>query len=255
MLPFGDWCDAVLLNVNGGELAVLSGRALHLQLAKESIAAGIPEHYCSEEHIARNLERLGRPAAAKFIRSKLPTRKSVRSGDLGEIIATTYIDQRTDYAVPIKRLRWKDHRNMSMRGEDVVGIQRVPETGRIRFLKCEAKSRVTLSAGVITEARAGLDRDSGLPSPHALSFISARLVELGDAELADAIDDEQLRYGILPVNVRHLLFTFTGNDPRTLLEQSLNDYAGVIAQAAAGVRVATHATFVRETYDQVIANG
>ena len=39
----------------------------------------------------------------------------------GEIYATEWIDAHSGgYRAPIKRLRWKDHRNMAMRGEDVI---------------------------------------------------------------------------------------------------------------------------------------
>ena len=49
--------------------------------------------------------------------------RQIRSGDLGEIYATEWIDAHSGgYRAPIKRLRWKDHRNMAMRGDDVIGI-------------------------------------------------------------------------------------------------------------------------------------
>ena len=129
--------------------------------------------------MARALARLGKPAAAALIEGKLPTTKAIRSGDLGEIYATEWIDAHSGgYRAPIKRLRWKDHRNMAMRGDDVIGILQDAQSQRLHFLKTEAKSRAALTAQVLTEARAGLDKDGGLPSAHALSFISARLLEL-----------------------------------------------------------------------------
>jgi hypothetical protein len=94
---------------------------------------------------------------------KLPTTKALRSGDLGEIYATEWIDAHSGgYHAPIKRLRWKDYRNMAMRGDDVIGIFQDADTKRLKFLKTEAKSRVTLTAQVLAEARAGLDKDGGL---------------------------------------------------------------------------------------------
>ena len=94
---------------------------------------------------------------------KLPTTKALRSGDLGEIYATEWIDAHSGgYHAPIKRLRWKDHRNMAMRGDDVIGIFQDADTKRLKFLKTEAKSRVTLTAQVLAEARAGLHKDGGL---------------------------------------------------------------------------------------------
>ncbi len=180
---------------------------------------------------------------------------SSRSGDLGEILATEYITEKTPYAVPIKRLRWKDHRNMAMRGDDVIGIGQNPENDRLHFLKSEVKSRAILAAGVVGEARAALEKDGGLPSPHALAFVSERLMETGNQNLADAIDDAQLKHGITAADLEHLLFTFSGNDPTGLLQVSLQEYGGAIHQHGVGLRIAGHAQFVQDVFEKVMANG
>jgi hypothetical protein len=254
MVQFNDWCSASDAPVGSHTLRVLSGDPPRLDIGVTATAAIVPGHYAAEEHISRVLARLGKPSAAKLISGKLPTTKSIRSGDLGEILATEYIASHTAYAVPIKRLRWKDHRNMAMRGDDVIGIAQDQTTSRLQFLKVEAKSRATLSPGVITEARAALDKDGGLPSAHALSFISARLLELGDTVLADAIDDAQLKLGVPLQSVRHLLFTFSGNPPGSYLSKSLQAYNGPIPQSGVGLRIVGHAAFVGNVYDRVIAN-
>ncbi|MGJ5051640.1 Hachiman antiphage defense system protein HamA [Bradyrhizobium oligotrophicum] len=251
---FDDWCDEVPAPAGAHTLRILTARPEDLAFGAAAVAAEIPGHYASEEHIARVLERLGKPAAAALIREKLPTTKSIRSGDLGEILATEYIAEKTDYDAPIKRLRWKDHRNMALRGDDVIGM-RVDDNGALHFLKTEAKSRVNLPDDVLTEARAALEKHQGLPSPHALEFISERLFEQGNTELADAIDDALLKTGITPDKVCHLLFTFSGNDPTTRLQTALNDYGGTIAQMGVGLRVATHANFVGDVYEKVITDG
>jgi len=255
MISFNDWCDRAVADVGAHGMSVLSARPKDLSSAQDAVAAVVPSHYASEEHIAGILQRLGKIAAADFIREKLPVGKSIRSGDLGEILATEYIEEETSYDVPIKRLRWKDHREMAMRGEDVIAIERDAATSRLRFLKGEAKSRATLAAPVITEARAALDKDNGLPSAHALSFISERLMEGGDTVLADAIDDAQLKDGIAARNVRHLLFTFSGNDPTRLHRSSLENYQGGIPQSTVGICVTTHVEFVRTVYEKVMVNG
>jgi hypothetical protein len=254
MLDFSTWCEFAEHDVANHHLGVMKGRAQHLAAGRAMIAKLVPDHYASEEHIARALERLGKQAAADFIRGKLPITKNIRSGDLGEILATEYIDAHTDFAVPIKRLRWKDHRNMAMRGDDVIGLDLDAATQRLRFLKAESKSRVSLTAGVVAEAREVLEKDGGLPSPHALSFVSARLLEAGDTGLCDAIDEAQLKHGITADSVTHLLFTFSGNDPADFLEASLEAYAGDIAQSGIGLHVTTHGDFIADIYDQVIAD-
>ena len=255
MARFNDWCTSVDMPVGNHFLRVMTGQAANLEVGIEATAAIVPSHYASEEQVARALKRLGKPAAAALIESKLPTTKQIRSGDLGEIYATEWIDAHSGgYRAPIKRLRWKDHRNMAMRGDDVIGILQDPPSKRLQFLKTEAKSRATLSAQVLTEARAGLDKDGGLPSAHALHFISARLLELGNLPLADAIDDALLKHGVPPQSVRHLLFTFSGNAPNALLTASLQTYPGPINQWGIGLRVEGHAAFIGAVYDRVIAD-
>jgi hypothetical protein len=252
---FNDWCISVDQPVGNHHRRVMTGQAAHLAVGIQATAAIVPAHYASQEQVARALARLGKTAAAALIESKLPTTKQIRSGDLGEIYATEWIDAHSGgYRAPIKRLRWKDHRNMAMRGDDVIGILQDPQSQRLQFLKTEAKSRSALTTQVLTEARAGLDKDGGLPSAHALHFISARLLELDNLPLADAIDDALLKHGIPPQSVRHLLFTFSGNAPDAMLAASLQAYPGPINQWGIGLRVEGHGAFIGAVYDRVIAD-
>lgn len=255
MAQFDDWCISVDEPVGSHLRRVMTGQTAHLAVGIQATAAIVPGHYASEEQVARALTRLGKPAAAALIESKLPTTKQIRSGDLGEIYATEWIDAHSGgYRAPIKRLRWKDHRNMAMRGDDVIGILQDPQSQRLQFLKTEAKSRSALTTQVLAEARAGLDKDGGLPSAHALHFISARLLELNNLPLADAIDDALLKHGIPPQSVRHLLFTFSGNAPDAMLSASLQAYPGPINQWGIGLRVEGHGAFIGAVYDRVIAD-
>ncbi len=255
LVQFNEWCITANAVVGDHNLSLLNGEIDKLETGIVETAAVVPGHYAAEEQVSRALARLGKTAAAALIQGKLPTTKGMRSGDLGEIYATEWIDDHCDgYSAPIKRLRWKDHRNMAMRGDDVIAINMDPESQRLRFLKTEAKSRVRLTGQVLADARTGLDKDGGRPSAHALAFISARLVELDDLPLADAIDDALLKHGIPIQNIRHLLFTFSDNDPSTLLTASLEAYQGTIPQLGVGFRVDGHATFVGAVYERVIAN-
>ena len=255
MVQFNDWCITANAVVGDHHLCLLTGEIDKLATGIGETAAVVPGHYAAEEQVSRALARLGKPAAAALIEGQLPTTKGIRSGDLGEIYATEWIDAHCDgYLAPIKRLRWKDHRNMAMRGDDVIAINVDPESQRLRFLKTEAKSRIKLTGQVLADARIGLDKDGGRPSAHALAFISARLFELGELPLADAIDDALLKLSIPIQNVRHLLFTFSDNDPSALLNASLEAYQGGIPQLGVGLRVDGHAAFIGAVYERVIAN-
>jgi hypothetical protein len=254
-VSFSDWCDEGEQAVGDHQLCLLTARAAQLNAGRDAVALAVPTNYASEERIADLLERLGKPASAAFIRQKLPEGPQIRSGDLGEILATEYVAGQAVYAVPIRRLRWKDHRNMAMRGDDLIGL-RIPEEGPpLEFLKCESKSRAALPSVTLGEARTALDKDGGLPAPHALSFVADRLRETGNVGLANMIDDAQLRDGILPRQVCHLLFVFCGNNPQNLMTINLQGYGGAIPQTYVGLRVATHQQFIRDVYTKVIADG
>jgi hypothetical protein len=256
LAQFNDWCITADEKVGTHFRRIMTAMPTTLVSGIAATAAIVPGHYASEEHVARALARLGKPQAASLVEGKLPTTKQIRSGDLGEIYATEWIDAHSGgYRAPVKRLRWKDHRNMAMRGDDVIAIQLDVKTQRLRFLKTEAKSRAKLTAKVLTEARVGLDKDGGLPSAHALSFISERLVDMKkDLPLADAIDDALLKHTIPAHSVTHLLFVFTGNAPEKLLTTALQNYSGNIGQWGLGLHVDVHAQFVGAIYDKVIAD-
>lgn len=255
MVQFNDWCDSADTPLGNHHVRVMTGRPADAATGILVTATAVPAHYAAEERIAAALARLGQAAAAQLITDLLPQTPQIRSGDLGEIYATEWIDAHSGFRAPIKRLRWKDHRNMAMRGDDVIGMILDPATERLRFLKTEAKSRIDLRAQTLQEARTGLDKDGGLPSSHALSFISARLMELGiDVPLVDAIDEALYRHGIPPESVKHLLFTFSGNSPQALLMQALQAYPGPIGQWGVGLHVDGHAAFVGAVYDRVIAD-
>lgn len=254
-MPFADWCDEDEHDVGAHKLCFLTSRAADMAVGRDAVALVVPTHYASEERIADLLDKLGKPASAKFIRDMLPVGEKIRSGDLGEILATVYACENTVYTVPIKRLRWKDHREMSMRGDDVLAVRTDDDGDRIEFMKGETKSRAALSATVLTEAREGLDRDAGLPSPHALTFVATRLREIGEIELADKIDAAQYKNGILRAQVCHFLFIFCGNNPEALMRANLTGYIGGINQLYVGLRVNAHQAFIKDVYLKVIENG
>jgi hypothetical protein len=237
----------------------VGGHLLRHMVAQDDVSAGvdwaaavIPGEYASPTRIALLLERLGKSAAAEYLRNKLPIEKKSRSGDLGEIIGAHFTASELGYPT-VSRLRWKDHREMAMRGDDIIGV-RMPETGPVEFLKGEAKSRASLDTATVDDADLALRSDNGLPSPHALAFVADRLHEQGDDVLANLIDDAQLVRGIAEHQVEQLLFTFTGGDPRNLLRTNTKAYQEAVQRLVVGLQVRGHPAFVAAVYAKVIAD-
>jgi len=176
------------------------------------------------------------------------------SGDLGEILGVAYLSEFTEFKYGVKKLRWKDHRNMAMRGEDVLAFGIDTKTGNLILVKGEAKSRVKLAASVVATARKALCSNKGHPSAHAMSYLADRFFEQGETQMTDLLDNAQLKKRMPLSRVTHLLFTFSGNDPTEILHKNLSGYPDNIRQMYVGLQVAKHQEFIKAVFKEA-ANG
>jgi hypothetical protein len=254
MAQIKTWCDPVEELIKNNRLRILTADAARISLGVDALAAIVPVQYASAKRSAALLRRLGKDKAAKYLEQKLPTSSKIRSGDLGEILASAYVTEFTPFSVSVNRLQWKDHRDMAMRGEDIIAVQLDP-TVTIKFLKGEAKSNVSLSTTTVTKARKALRHNNGRPTAHALSFLADRLHESGEHDLADRIDDAQLLHSIELNQLAHLMFTFSENDPSKVLRADLTGYSGKIEQHSVGIRVKNHQAFIKSVFEKVVADG
>ena len=252
MLSIAEWAQEKTENVGSHTLSLLTVDDDQIAVGHQKSAAVLSDHYVSEQRLSRAFETLGKSGVANLLREKLPQTKRIRSGDFGEILATEYINERTDYDAPIKRLRWKTKRDMPMLGDDVIGLSVGRDGAPLLLLKTEAKSRASLNQSTVTDAREALDHENGLPSSHALTFVAERLLELGNETLSDAITYAQLKTGIRQDQVKHLMFAFTGNAPGQYLATGLNEYKGPISQIAAGFRITAHQAFIASVFNEAL---
>lgn len=254
MANFKEWCVLTKNDVNNHQLRTLLPEIDKLHLGIDSLAKTIPGHYASEERLAALFKRLGKEKVSEFIIEKLPTQKNIRSGDLGEILGSAYLNEYTKYKTGINKLRWKDHRNMAMRGADLLAV-RGHDVLKIKFIKGEVKSRKALSLGVMNEAYNALGKDNNRPSAHSLAFLADRLYEEGNDELASLIDDALLTYQIKDTQISHLIFTFSGNEPTKILNLALSNYKGSVSQYSVGLHISEHQEFIKAVYEKVFVDG
>ena len=208
----------------------------------KAVSELVAKHFVGEAII---LQAGGYTKAAAVIANSLPTNKRTRSGDLGELLATEYIDAQTAFLIPIRKLRWKSDREMPMHGNDVVAVD--PTQDPVRVLKGECKSRAVFGAAVVKEAAKALDKDSGRPNPSTLAFIAKRLYEdKRDAE-ADVYRDLQSKAAIRPKQVTHLIFALCGNDPSAHLKATPKPRAGIKRETAAIV-ITDHGAFIEKVF-------
>lgn len=194
----------------------------------------------------------GFPKASHLLTNRIPKEKITRSGMLGEILATEFLDQETEFTAPIRRLRHRDTRELAMRGDDVIGLHL--DGSRIRVMKVEAKSRAKLSQAAIEEARDGLAKHKGRPNPETLAFIECmlRMDERDDeAEPFSQLQQQTIRSR----DICHLLFTLSGNDPTKFLEGSCAEVRRGIDLRLCGCHVKKHDGFVKDVFDRCMTRG
>lgn len=243
------WLQAEIPSGAPKNVVVLTERPQQRAVVKAAIRDVVVDHLIGAEIV----ESIGDFAkAATVIRNALPVSKRTRSGDLGEILATEYIAQSTPYEVPVRRLRFKDDREVAMRGDDVLGFEFAAKP--VRILKTESKSRASLGAAVAKEACGGLCRHSGRPNPSTLSFISRRLREQARHEVALIL--EQLQDADIPItSVGHLIFTLSGNSPTTALSAVATSPIEGIDRQLVGCVITDHASFINSIFDGIMKEG
>jgi hypothetical protein len=216
---------------------------------KEELYETVRSHYDALERIAEDIEQLGYEYAANILRERLPRTKTARSGDLGEILASELVEEKLGFNVPVRRMRYKDGREVPLRGDDFIGVG-YDEQGGLWLLKGEAKSRAVLYKTTITQAREALNRDKGRCTPISLLFIADRLLDGDDdeAELGRTIRKEVGTKTLPPSRIDHILFTLSGNAPPTALKADLENADTKRIQTVINVRIEDHQKFIAEIY-------
>lgn len=241
--PLSRWLAVATADIGRHSLRVLTERDGSRASVLDDLRELVRGHYVDPELTAKRIASLGAPKTAALLRDHVPTTKKARSGDLGEVLATELAEQALKYDVPIRRLRWKDGREMALRGDDIIGVARSSKD-KLLLLKGESKSRATLSTAVLDEAGGALDSDRGRPTRHSVLFVAERLRELGEDDLAEELEEAVLA-SFRGISVAHMLFVLTGGSPKNLLEAHLKGAAmKTRLRHAIGLRIKDHAKFI-----------
>lgn len=219
----------------------------------DDLAETIRSHYDRLERIAEDVERLGFKVAATILSEAMPQTDKARSGDLGEILATELVEEEIGLRVPVRRLRYKDGRNMAMRGDDIIGARYDSGGEKLWLLKGEAKSNKKLGKSTVTSARKALDRNNGRCTPDSLLFVANRLLESNDPDdnaLGRALRDEVGLKSLRADRIDHMLFTLSGNGPHASLEDDLDAAGTNRDHYVVNIHVEDHQEFIAALYQE-----
>lgn len=254
MALYINWCDTTKEKDDRKQYWRLVEKDGGRDIIRTSLVETVRSHYDRLDRIAEDVVRLGYEAAAEILRAQFPQTIKGRSGDLGEILATELVEEEIGLRVPVRRLRYKDGRNMAMRGDDFIGAGYGTDDGNeLWLLKGEAKSNRVLGKSTVTAARNVLNRDSGRCTPDSLLFVANRLLESKDADdvaLGRAIRDEVGLKALRAGRIDHMLFTVSGNAPPRALKEDLAAASTNRDQFVVNLHIDDHQNFIKEIYEQ-----
>lgn len=218
---------------------------------RDDLAETIRSHYDRLERIADDVMRLGYEVASEIISAVMPQTAKGRSGDLGEILAAELVEEEIGLLIPVRRLRYKDGRNMAMRGDDFIGAGYDGAGKNLWLLKGEAKSNMVLGKATVTNARKVLNRDNGRCTPDSLLFVANRLLESNDPddnELGRSLRDEVGLKLLRADRIDHMLFTVSGNGPHASLKEDLDATGTNRDHYVVNIHVEDHQDFIAAMY-------
>lgn len=250
---YGKWCTATKKRKKNKHYWTYVERDGGRDNIRGDLAKTIRSHYDRLERIADDVERLGYKVAAKILYEAMPQTSKGRSGDLGEILATELVEEEIGLRVPVRRLRYKDGRNMAMRGDDFIGAGYDEVDGKLWLLKGEAKSNKVLGKATVTSARNVLNRDNGRCTPDSLLFIANRLLESrepGDNELGRSLRDEVGVKSLRSDRIDHMLFTVSGNGPHASLKKDFDVTGNDRGHYVVNIHVEDHQDFIVAMYQE-----
>lgn len=247
------WCESTIEKGERKHYWTYVERAGGRIEIREDLVKTIRSHYDRLERIAEDVKRLGFEVASEILRAATPQTKKGRSGDLGEILATELVEEEIGLRIPVRRLRYKDGRNMAMRGDDFIGAGYDEAGEKLWLLKGEAKSNKVLGKATVTSARKVLDRDNGRCTPDSLLFIANRLLESSapaDNELGRSLRDEVGLKSLRADRIDHMLFTVSGNGPHASLKEDLEATGTNRDHYVVNLHIEDHQDFIAAIYQE-----
>lgn len=137
------WCDITIQEQDNKQLWRLSERDGGRAAIEATLTTRIRAHYDNLDEIAEDVRELGYPGAAAILAERMPRSTRARSGELGEILASELVEEHLEFEVPIRRLRYKDGREMALRGDDFVGLK-LDDQQNLHYLKASLRVVQTL---------------------------------------------------------------------------------------------------------------
>ncbi|GAA71332.1 Hachiman antiphage defense system protein HamA [Pseudoalteromonas sp. BSi20439] len=156
----------------------------------DHLSQWIVKHHVTEARLAR-IERkkqlLDKHGFANYMDGRVPfpvKSATTQKGNLGEIILAEYLTESSGLEILVYKLRYNPNVEQSMKGDDLLLFEK--QNIQNKVIMGESKFRATKSKQALDDIVKSLSNKN---LPISLTFVSDRLEEMGDVDLADEVDD------------------------------------------------------------------
>jgi hypothetical protein len=178
---------------------------------KAAISEAVLDHHVFPAVIEGALKRIGFTKTLRLLSERLPREPRTRTGNFGEVLASEHLRQRYGYQMPVFKLRFMDHPNMPMRGEDLVAFRLKGKRVIAGLCVGEAKTMQAFRSQEVQDAHDRL-KQAYHPHPVSLAMISSILHTQG-SPLAEEVDKVLETLSVRSFPRDNWIFLVTGNAP------------------------------------------
>ena len=148
----------------------------------ESLGDCIKNAYFDPDALGKLIKEYGViPVHERIVTPSIPTLKTVKRGDFGEVVANSMLRSFHNYQIPVEKLRLKISGNQTLPGIDVLALRLTDEKALEEVCFVESKLRTTRDNSVGVDGYKQLKQDYDGNSSVILRFVAKRLASKDDA--------------------------------------------------------------------------
>ncbi len=168
----------------------------------------------------------------QYVKDRMPfpiKADKTKKGNLGEIILAEYLTSTSGLELLIYKLRFNPNVEQSMKGDDILLFDKLDIKNKI--IMGEAKFRTTKNKQALDDIVSSLSK---INLPISLTFVSNRLSEIGEDDLADEVDDLISEVHSKKLPVTYVGFYHSEATVSTTIEKNLNSTNGNLVVVSYG---------------------
>jgi hypothetical protein len=179
----------------------------------------LQNHHISSEALERRKDLIEslRITNAPIPLSPYPKTLTTQKGNFAEVFLAEYLCSTTEAELPIYRLRYNPNLEQSMKGDDVLLFDM--DSDPVRIIVGESKFRGIPDKQAVIDIVDGLVRSNKAGLPISLMFVSDRLFEAGNSEMAKKVQNCAILFATNQLQIDYVGLLMSNHNANTIVNR------------------------------------